>query len=603
MDLPEISWLAAAIAPVRWYTWEMEEVAKHPRLQCREGTYYIRVKVPKDVVRHIGKAEVLRSLRTKDYHEALKRLRRASAEIDAQFEEARLRPTNNSGLRFRSQNLPSPSSSEIVTSLSEPELQQLAKAWLVQRDRWLDRGPSISAMTSAELQGALENSEQDLDWLRGGQDDEQLLASMQGSALKLLASRNINLDPTSSSFRALVDLLIRAEIVGLRRDKAKLQRDFSPQSIDPLFDGVTGEQGAPISSAGGGMKLSDLFERYVTDPGRTLTDRSSVSYRAKFRVIKEIMGDRTIDAIRREDCKRVQAALNIYPVHAHLKFPNVSAPQVVEIAQREQLEPLHPKTATGYLVLMSSLFEFAVREELMQRNPATGLAVTREPNGKSARRPFSIEQLRRIFSSSHYFRGVGASGAGGIQRGRGLDEGHFWVPLIGLFTGMRLNECCQLLTSDVAKEEGVWVIHVRPDNDQRKKLKTRNAQRWVPVHPELAKLGFLSHVRERQSKGGAELFPDLPIGARGNYSDPFQKWFRRFLTAVGVTEPGASFHSFRHTFRDALRNALIHDEATRWLGGWSPLRGAQNRYGDGFGFGILERVFPVSDHETDLIFL
>ncbi len=490
--------------------------------------------------------------------------------------------------------------SEVVSSLSEIELRQLASDWLAQRERMLS-AKWAGSLDEGEVLTALENIDQDLDWFTSGRDGEQLLSSMQGSARDLLKSRGVNLAPSTAAFHALVDLLTRAEIVRMRRVKAKLQRDFRPQSFDPLFDGISGENGASIFSVDGGMRLSELFEKFVTDPGRTLTERSAASYRAKFRVIKELMGDRAIDAIRRVDCRRVQSALNIYPVRAHLKFPNTPAPQVIEIAQREKLEPLDPKTATGYLVLMPSLCEFAVREGLLERHPASGLTITREPQGKSGRRPFSVEQLRRIFSSSHYFRGAHASGAGAILRGQGLGEGQYWVPLIGLFTGMRLNECCQLLATDVVQNEAVWVIHIRPDNDRGKKLKTRNATRWVPVHPELVKLGFLDFVQARQAKGGNKLFPDLSVSAKGYYSDPFQKWFRRFLTGIGITDAGASFHSFRHTFRDALRNALIHDEATRWLGGWSPLPGAQARYGDGFGFSVLEKEFAkVGYRDLDL---
>jgi integrase len=59
------------------------------------------------------------------------------------------------------------------------------------------------------------------------------------------------------------------------------------------------------------------------------------------------------------------------------------------------------------------------------------------------------------------------------------------------------------------------------------------------------------------------------MGANGYYSDPFQKWFGRFLTKANAKKPKTSFHSFRHTFRDALREADISAERVKALGGWA----------------------------------
>ena len=211
-------------------------------LQRRGGVWYVRRKVPKDLVARLGKTEVLRSLRTGDHREAGIRGRLASAEIEADFEEARNRPVPKSRWRSRSQPPVPDASSKFVTSLSEAELRQLASDWLVQRERASSRHETKIEATD-ELRTALESVEYDLDWLCGGGDQEQLQSSMQASANDLLGSQGIRLGGASDAFRTLVGLLIRAEIVRLRRVRARLQRDFAPQTIDPLFDGVSGDGG------------------------------------------------------------------------------------------------------------------------------------------------------------------------------------------------------------------------------------------------------------------------------------------------------------------------------------------------------------------------
>jgi integrase len=85
------------------------------------------------------------------------------------------------------------------------------------------------------------------------------------------------------------------------------------------------------------------------------------------------------------------------------------------------------------------------------------------------------------------------------------------------------------------------------------------------------------------------LFPELPKGKRGYYSDPFQKWFSRFLTQIGAKTPKTSFHSFRHCFRDALRDADISTERVRALGGWTSKGGAEEIYGTGHRASILTK--------------
>jgi integrase len=66
----------------------------------------------------------------------------------------------------------------------------------------------------------------------------------------------------------------------------------------------------------------------------------------------------------------------------------------------------------------------------------------------------------------------------------------FWVPIIGLFTGCRLEEICQLHLDDIRQERDVWVFDI---NDKKeKRIKTPSAKRIVPIHPFLTVTFFLT---------------------------------------------------------------------------------------------------------------
>jgi hypothetical protein len=67
----------------------MEKMSGHTRLYRRGATYYHRAGIPVDIKDTYPKTEETFSLRTKDYHEALKKVRIAAVEVDQRFEAHR----------------------------------------------------------------------------------------------------------------------------------------------------------------------------------------------------------------------------------------------------------------------------------------------------------------------------------------------------------------------------------------------------------------------------------------------------------------------------------------------------------------------------------
>jgi integrase len=120
---------------------------------------------------------------------------------------------------------------------------------------------------------------------------------------------------------------------------------------------------------------------------------------------------------------------------------------------------------------------------------------------------------------------------------------------------------------------------VRAD-DPEKTQKTPSSLRLVPVHSELRKLGFIEYAAARREAGGprSRLFPDLPTATKGYASNNFSRWFGRFLDSLGIDDPKKTFHSFRHTFRDAMIVGGVAPEIRDRMGGWAPTTTGQ-KYG------------------------
>ncbi|MGU5582733.1 tyrosine-type recombinase/integrase [Aeromonas hydrophila] len=117
-----------------------------------------------------------------------------------------------------------------------------------------------------------------------------------------------------------------------------------------------------------------------------------------------------------------------------------------------------------------------------------------------------------------------------------------WIALLGMYTGARANEICQLYADDVQQVDGVWCLNIR-DGRPDQKLKTANSTRLVPIHSSLIAGGFIEFVQER---AGGRLFTELPHRQDG-YSHLWGQWFSRHRPV------DKDFHSLRHTVATALR--------------------------------------------------
>ena len=133
----------------------------------------------------------------------------------------------------------------------------------------------------------------------------------------------------------------------------------------------------------------------------------------------------------------------------------------------------------------------------------------------------------------------------------------FWLPVIGLYTGMRVGEICQLNPyCDILKdkETGIWYFFISSDtegaSDIVKSVKSGES-RVVPIHSRLIELGLLDYTDALKESGYKRMFPlDKPREkkAGGNTS----RTFRRFIENIGLRDNTtdkriSGMHAFRKT--------------------------------------------------------
>ena len=114
---------------------------------------------------------------------------------------------------------------------------------------------------------------------------------------------------------------------------------------------------------------------------------------------------------------------------------------------------------------------------------------------------------------------------------------------LGLLTGARLNELCELSSADVLEAE--QAIRITDG-------KTENARRLIPVHP----LVWPILLRRLHAAKDGLLFPELrPGGPDGKRSWYATKRYTEFRRSVLGSDDRVDFHSFRRTFATYLERA------------------------------------------------
>jgi integrase len=179
---------------------------------------------------------------------------------------------------------------------------------------------------------------------------------------------------------------------------------------------------------------------------------------------------------------------------------------------------------------------------------------TRE-RGEDKQRALSSSELQRLFLGDE-MQAIAADPA---------KASHYWLPLLGLHTGARINELCQINPeTDWIKQEGIDCLSIttdtEPGEDVTKSIKT-GTSRVVPIHPKLIELGFLRYLEETKKGGAGRLFPAFKP-KMGRAGERAREWFSGFISATGlrVETPFAKltgFHAFRHTL---ITYAANHDD-------------------------------------------
>lgn len=577
-------------------------------LYLKGNLFYFRYAFPKIYRDRLGHAEIRMSLETGYVREA--RVRAVSM-------CSRLRILLGSGV------------------MDYQELRQQLKEWLLQLLAKDDKKPvsqrEIRERINGYLRVLLENDDQnihprprvvgpDID-LSSGQashchadiltnivNEPKSLADISIDTIpELVAEKIFRPDEISKdNVLQITKEYLKAQITNHRIQEARARGDYLPeQAVFAAPDKPCERDDVATSSdvvsvkTGRAILLSELIEKYIEVK---LSDgawkaHSVPDHRGRLAYLTEILGDMQAGDVSRDDARRFRDTIRQLPPN-RTKRKEFRDKSIEEILAMKPVTVLNVKTVNMIVEAVSSLFEWGVKENILSFNPAKSLSVKDDRQDIGLRDAFDKSDLQKMFLCKKYVHN------------EFKHPSFFWTPLVSLFTGMRLEEICQLRCEDIyeSKTNGLFVIDVnaRPsvDGEVDKTLKNKNATRIIPINKTLVEIGFIEYCNKIRNDNQVRIFPELnKTAASPKYGKQPGKSFGKLIRELKI-EGNKTFHSLRHTFSDFYKKKNMHNDLFRQVFGHEISEIAGRQYGSEFDAQMCyEKLVSLLDYGIDFSLL
>ena len=516
------------------------------RLLKRGDTYHYHRRVPLNLVDIIGKKFVRLALGTDSPKEARRRRTLEDARTDAMFRDAEKGIKPGAGRAGASLDTLTDYVRETVEAMDRKSAERLALAPPTDKDKLADM---------------VQDAEIELGILTDPGDPRQ--DEIVSLVTDRIAYAN-GADLTDTEIVAQFAEVVRRGLVEVTRRRHGRLTDANGKAFhDAMFDPARPR--APASAAN---LDTDIMNGWATE--RKPSQKSIDSHRSEVRRFLAHFGSKGVGSMTRADVLSYKATM---------------------IADGQS--PANIKTRLSRL---NTVLGWAAENGHLAANPAKGITIKVPKKSKDKRQPFDPDDLNAMFA--------GPVHADGERPLRGRGEAAYWLPLMALFSGARLEEMAQLRPNDVVRHSYAdgdgqtrhgWFIKIfEVDGEDGTTVKTADSERFVPVHPALEALGFLAFVKSQQHAGHVRLFHLLKPGAYERLGNKWGEWWSSYMRGtVGITDKRKVFHSFRHTFKDMARHCGLPEGVTRQIMGHSG-EDVADEYGNGYSlFQLVEGMAKI----------
>ncbi|MBK6355946.1 MAG: site-specific integrase [Betaproteobacteria bacterium] len=379
--------------------------------------------------------------------------------------------------------------------------------------------------------------------------------------------------PDSAMAKELARGILRTDARLIEIEMRRTRGDYTDDTslMQPLA-------ATPAYAGAGSRRLSEVIRLFSEENKGEWNHRTGIDNKAIFRDLIEILGDPPIGLLSKDALIDYSEKTKKLPPN-HNKTPRFKDLSIADLLKLPELPPSAPHTVNKRFVRVQQLFAWASMKGYIPDGVCPKLTIreTHKTKRKVLRDIFDADDLKAIFLCDEF-----ASDRIGTQR---RTPYMYWVPLLALFAGARLEEIMSLRTKDIVMVGDVLCLDINRELDKRelgqamtdrrgnlvvqeKQLKNDDSVRICAIHPTVIDLGFVEYVEYRRRRKDIRLFPETKVRAgTERHGTTASNWFGRYLDRRGITSRKKVFHSFRHTFINALKQNGVDLELARELAG------------------------------------
>lgn len=505
---------------------DTQGVSKMPRrapyLTPKNGRFYFRIRIPDDLREAFGK---------KEHSEAIGDLNRAQAEVraaqlGAHWQARFLSERHRLG---RAPSPPAPAPEHIRQSRAATPEEVTAVAALAARDLLhTDEEMRIDGWVWSGVDSADFGTGQPLDDAVREAVAGRNLAGLKDRAEDWLSAHGLTLPSDEREQRRALyqwaTTIAKATAGRRQRDQGEAVETPPAPALPHSLSATAGASMSPAEKPSELLMLRDVLTQW-SNKGKRPSLKTIETATRVVEQFEEVCGNPPLQQLTRQQ---------------GLQFRDWLLAQGVA-----------PRTAADRFGYVSRLIRFEMMEQ--QRitvNPWATIRIEGSTERVTVRKAIKPEPMKTLFSlplfQAYELPPMKAAGR----------DAAYWIPIVGAYTGARVTELAQLLTSDIRKEDGLWCISIMNEQDWQT-VKNNPSKRTIPMHPELIRLGLPEYAEALRSAGHERLFPMAAVSALNNAGGPFSTWFSRLKTGIGWGSEN-TFHSFRHTIETMLKRAKVY---------------------------------------------
>ena len=374
--------------------------------------------------------------------------------------------------------------------------------------------------------------------------------------------------------------------------KSKNQDEFNSIVQRVLNTQVSSNKKQESSKSINAVSLLQLYNEFRDEKRNTLSPLTNRMYDNHYKYINLLFNGQTTATANREFGIKIRNIVTKLPNPLKYKHFYLENKNIDDID--ETMNPASLTAAKQVFILVNAFFTWAVNSGKIDDNPCRGLKITATNPNSQAVGAYRIDELKTLFEGDNFDRFCSRA------------PHRYWIPVICLYTGMRLAECAQLGLCDVINSKENWFFAV---NDTQvipevvKTLKNKHSNRVIPIPKKILELGFVDYYDQVKSEGYPFLFPDFHVEKNGIITSCLLanawKSYKDSLS-IGRNNVTLNFHSLRHTFVSTLKAKGVPLDVIQELVGHRYGTITFDVYGEPSGYERLNKAINLVDFDLNI---